>query len=119
MPDIARAVAGVLKNSDETANKHISVRSVQTSQNELLAEFEAQTGEKWTVTKGKAADLQAEAEAKIAAGDRSGFGWLAAVQLFTDGSDRSIVISREEAVNDLVGVSEKDTAAIVRAALEA
>ncbi|KAJ6466322.1 NmrA-like domain-containing protein [Mycena sanguinolenta] len=45
MPDIARAVAGVLENSEETANKYVLIRSVQTTQNEILAAaLEAQMG---------------------------------------------------------------------------
>ncbi|KAF7357575.1 NAD(P)-binding protein [Mycena sanguinolenta] len=114
MPDIARAVAGVLEHSVETANKHVLIRSVQTTQNEILATVEAQTGEKWTVNHVNSAEIIAEGEAMLAAGNGRAYGVLVAAQLFQDGAGRSIVVSRENAANGLVGVEEKDISTIVR-----
>ncbi|KAF8208507.1 hypothetical protein K438DRAFT_1904262 [Mycena galopus ATCC 62051] len=114
MADIARAVAGTLEHSEETANKHVLIRSVRTTQNEILAALEAETKEKWTVNHVNSAEIKAEGEAMLAAGNGRGYGVLVAVQLFEDGAGRSIVVSKEEAANGLVGVEEKDISTIVR-----
>ncbi|KAF2636539.1 isoflavone reductase family protein-like protein CipA [Massarina eburnea CBS 473.64] len=69
---IGLALIKVLEKAEETKNKYIYVSSFETTQNDLLAEVEKITGEKWTVTQVKSADLFKEGGEKLAKGDFSG-----------------------------------------------
>lgn len=76
--DVGNAVAQALSPeiAPKTANQILRIRTLTTSQSELLAAFEKATGEKFTVTE---ADLDAEvseAKEKLSKGDFSGVGTL-------------------------------------------
>ena len=114
---IGRGVAGILEHPDATANKFLRVRSLQVTQNEILAAFEGATGEKWSVTKVSSKDVLAEGRAKLAAGDRGGMLDLLTVQLFEEGAGRSIVATKEESDNKLLGVPEEDLLTVIKGIL--
>jgi hypothetical protein len=76
--DVGKAIAQALSPgiAPKTANQILRIRTLTTSQSELLAAFEKATGEKFTV---KEADLDAavsEAKDKLSKGDFSGVGSL-------------------------------------------
>lgn len=78
LADVGNAVAQALSPgiAPKTANQIIRIRTLTTSQTELLAAFEKTTGEKFTVTE---VDLDAavfEAKEKLSKGDFSGVGTL-------------------------------------------
>ncbi|KAL8285626.1 hypothetical protein RB597_002610 [Gaeumannomyces tritici] len=129
---IGRAVAGVLRRPDATANRHVRVRSAQTCQRELLAAFRAATAtvtaddREWEVREASAAAVLERGRAKR----RDGVpGWtldLAVAQLYMEESEeeeeegarrRCFVASREESDNELLGVREESVNEIVAKAL--
>ena len=114
MKGIGNAVVGVLKHPQETANKHLLVRSVETCQNELLGAFEEVTGEMWPVAHETAKDLLVRGREKLANGDR---GWvldLIVAQLLEEGEGRSIVVTEDKADNGLLGMPEETVLDMVK-----
>lgn len=114
---IGRAVAGILQRPADTANKFLRTRSLQVTQNEILAAFEEATGEKWSVTRVKSRDVLAEGRRKLAAGDRGGTLDLLTAQLFEEGAGRSIVATKEDSDNELLGVPEEDLLTVIQGIL--
>ncbi|TFB02992.1 Isoflavone reductase-like protein [Trichoderma ghanense] len=70
--DLGKAVASVLQNPEQTANKYLFVSSVETTQNEILAALEFVTGTKWTVNNTTTEEQVHAAVQKLGAGDFSG-----------------------------------------------
>jgi hypothetical protein len=105
---IGQAVVGVLQHPDETANRFVKVRSIQTCQNELLEAFQSATGSQWDVQRSSTKDLLASGGSKFQAGVG---GWvleLVVAQLFDEGEARCVVASsREDSDADLLGVVEE------------
>ncbi|KAF1815171.1 NAD(P)-binding protein, partial [Eremomyces bilateralis CBS 781.70] len=101
---IALAVAKVLQLPEKTKNRMLRIRSVQSSQNEVLAELEVATGTSWTVDRVETEGLVARGFEKLSKGDRFGFLDVLAVELFEDGAGRSVVVSEEDADNALLGI---------------
>jgi hypothetical protein len=96
LAEIGQSIARILQNPAETRNKYLRVRSIRTTQNAILAAFEAHTNEKWTVTHLKTTDVLERAREKAKQGDRSSFGDFLAVQFFQDGCGRGTVAQSEE-----------------------
>ncbi|KAF2755734.1 NAD(P)-binding protein [Pseudovirgaria hyperparasitica] len=117
MEGIATSVAGILKNPGPTANRHVKVRSIQTSQNEIVAAFEKVTGHEWTKTYLDSEETYAVAKEKLKVNDRSAILDLLSVVLFRDGGGQGIVASREASDNEMVGLQEEDIETIVRRVL--
>jgi len=69
VPNIANAIVGTLSNLDGTKNQTLLVSSATTSQNEVLREIEAQSGEKWTVTYHDVDKVFEESKAKFLKGE--------------------------------------------------
>lgn len=118
MAGIARAVVGVLKHPDETSNKHLLVRSVQTCQKELLSAFEAATGENWPLTHEKSMDLMRRGREKLASGDKSWTLDLIVAQLLEEGAGRSIIVTEEAADNELLEMPEENVQSLVRSVMD-
>lgn len=114
---IGRAVAGILEHPAATANRFLRTRSMEVTQNDVLAAFEEATGEKWSVTKVSTKDVLAEGKGKLAAGDRGGMLDLLTVQLFEEGAGRSIVATKEDSDNELLGVPEEDLLTVIKGIL--
>lgn len=114
---IGQAVVVVLQNPGDTANRHLCVRSLQTCQNDLLAAFEAATGEAWNVERSTSAELLARGRAKRENGEG---GWvldLVVGQLYEEGAGNSVVVEKEESDDDLLGVVEENLMDVVNAIL--
>jgi hypothetical protein len=115
---IGQSVVGILQNPDETANRHLRVRSVQTCQNDILAAFETATGEAWNVKRSTSAELLARGRAKKANGEG---GWVLDMvvgQLYQEGAANSVVVEKKESDNDLVGVVEENLMEVIKQILE-
>ncbi|KAA8650352.1 hypothetical protein EYZ11_000697 [Aspergillus tanneri] len=69
---LAQAVVSVLQYPQETQNQNINIASVETTQNEILAALEEETGAKWSVTSTTTDEQVSEARKKLGAGDFSG-----------------------------------------------
>ncbi|KAI1270105.1 NmrA-like family protein [Xylariaceae sp. FL1019] len=114
---IVQSVLGVLSHPAETKNRFVKVRSIQVSQNTLLAAFQKVTGKEWTVERSTAKELLEEGRRKHSQGDQ---GWildLLLFQLYSPGEKRCIVTSLEDSDNKLLGVREESAEEIVRKAL--
>jgi hypothetical protein len=56
-------------------------------------------------------------ESELAAGEKGAILDLVCVQLFEEGEGRSIVVKKEEANNELLGVPEEDVLSVVKGIL--
>jgi hypothetical protein len=114
---IGQSVVGILQNLNETANRHLCVRSVQTCQNDILAAFETATGKAWKVERSTSAELLARGRAKIANGEG---GWtldLVVGQLYEEGAS-NLALKRDESDNELLGVVEENLMDVVKEILD-
>lgn len=113
--DIGHAVRGILTHPEETRNRYLHIRSVETYQREILAALEAQTdgGKKWDVKYESSEIMLARGREAFARGERAGMLDILVTQLFQKGAKRSVVIGRDESDNELLGVEEKDISAVV------
>ena len=115
---IGQAVVGVLQRPKETANRFVSVMSIDTCQNELLAAFRAVTDKEWTVQQSTTAALLADGRAKKEEGKG---GWilpLAVSMLYEPGKGRGrVAAGRAESDSELLGVKEETAEEIVKKVL--
>lgn len=115
MRGIGQAVAGILLHPEETANRFVCVRSLQTTQMELLGAFERATGgHKWTMERVQSKDVLERGREKLRKGEKGAVLDLVVAQLFEDGAGRSVVVTKDEADNELLGVEEVDVDEMVR-----
>lgn len=117
LEDIGIAVRGILRRPKETANKYLHIRSTEASQKQILEALEQATGQKWGVEYEESQELLQRGREMFAKGDRAGMLNLLVVQLFAKGAGRSIVVSKEDSDNELLGVREKDVKEVVEAVL--
>ncbi|KAI5846911.1 hypothetical protein BZA05DRAFT_405848 [Tricharina praecox] len=111
---IADSVLGILLHPQETCNKYLRVRSVETTQAEILRAFEDVTGVKWKVEHQNGQELLDRARGKLERGEGATLD-LVRVQLFMEGAGRSVLVRRGEGDNELLGVKEEDVTEVVRA----
>lgn len=115
MAGIGAAVVGVLKHEEETRNKYLLVRSVETCQNELLDAFQAATGDKWDVQHDTVTELLARGRQKLSVGDR---GWvldLIVGQLLEEGKQRSVIADDKTAANKMLEIPDENVTDMVKA----
>ncbi|KAM7194379.1 hypothetical protein V8F33_007267 [Rhypophila sp. PSN 637] len=110
---IGKAVAGILKHPEETANKYIGTASFNLSQNELVAIVEELTGQKLAVIPQSSKDLQKVGEEKLAQGDYRGFVDLLRVHLHADGAGNAL----QDAANEVLGLPFEDLREVVKSLL--
>jgi hypothetical protein len=105
---IGQAVVGVLKHPDETANRFLKVRSINTCQNELLEAFQSTTKSEWSVQRSTTKELLESGRKKRTEGVRDWILQLVVAQLYDLGEARCVVAaSRAESDADLLGVKEE------------
>jgi hypothetical protein len=85
LSQIGNAVVAVLLKPEETANQIIRVESFTATQNEILAELESATEEKWKVTESTTESAKAEGLPLFAKGDFLGLMLLLKVVVFGEG----------------------------------
>ncbi|OJD16224.1 hypothetical protein AJ78_03604 [Emergomyces pasteurianus Ep9510] len=111
---VGQAVVGTFLNPVETANKFLRVRSLQTTQNQILRAFEQITESEWAVKRLSTDELYRTGKEKMEKGNG---GWILDIlctQIFADGADRSVVATREDSDNALVGVQEVELEDVIR-----
>lgn len=115
---IGRAVVGIFRHPEETANRFVRVRSIQTSQNQLLEAFQEITHSSWTVTRSTTQKLKESGKRKHQGGQG---GWvldLLVYQLFEPGKARCVVSSRSDSDMDLLEVREETAVEVVSKVLK-
>ncbi|KAI0837558.1 NAD(P)-binding protein [Hypoxylon sp. FL0890] len=115
---IGQAVVGVLKHPEETANRFVKARSIQTCQNQLLDAFQQITGQSWEIKRGSAKDLLESGRKKHQAGVGGWILELVVYQLFEPGEARCIVASKEESDAELLEMKEETSKDIARKVLD-
>lgn len=117
---IAQSVVGVLQNPEETRNRFVKVRSIQTNQNALLEAFEKATEKKWNVEKGSSQERRESGQAKFKAGVGGWILELVVAQLFDKGQERCVLVSDGE-LSDvrLLGIRQESPEGVVAKVLEA
>lgn len=116
MATIGLAVASVLRNPAETANKYITITSHKTTQNEILKELQHETGSNWSVTHEKGVESYDAAWRLIQSGYN---GWPSMLQsyVFRD-RDPSITAPGTLDGNELLGIGYKDVKSGVQEVLK-
>ncbi|KAK3689554.1 hypothetical protein B0T22DRAFT_408622 [Podospora appendiculata] len=114
--DIGKAVVGVLKHPDETANKYIGTATFNVSINDLISLVEELTGSKLAVTKESSDDIQKAGEEKLAQGDFSAFINFLRVHNSKDGAGNAL--SNEDSANGIIGLQSGDLREVVTAWLK-
>ncbi|KAL3417505.1 NmrA-like family protein [Phlyctema vagabunda] len=114
---IGQAVVAVLQQPQQTANRYLNIASFTTTQNEVRALLEAETGSTWTLTRASTEDERTTGEQKLAQGDRSAFGHLLKPHLFGDGIGHAN--PRGGLANDELGLPKEDLRETLRAAVKA
>ena len=111
-------MARILQKPHETRNKFLKIRSVYTTQREMLAALERATGgAKWELQQVSTADLLVSGREKWGRGDRSGFHDLLTVQAFEGGGERSVVARDGEEGMRVLGLEDGELDEVVEEAL--
>lgn len=105
---IGRAVAGILKHPDETANKYLATSSFNPSQNDLVSVVEDIIGSKLTINHLNSADLVKAGEEKLAVGDFRAFGDLLKAHNHADGAGNDVKEDDSDNLNALIGLPYED-----------
>lgn len=118
LPQIARGVVGVLQKPTATANKYLMIRSMNTTQNAIVAALEAETGATFAVTNITAADSERIGDEKCAVGNYYRGFWDHVYQYqWADGAGHAL--KDEDCANELLGLKDEDLRESVRAVLAA
>jgi len=114
LSQIGHAVVAVLSRPEETVNQVVYTDSFTATQNEILAELEKTTGEKWKVSKSTTKAAKEEGQQLFAKGDLAGLFLLLKVITLGEGygSDftRDTVLS-----NERLGLPTQDLASTIAA----
>lgn len=116
LSQIGNAVVAVLSKPNETANQTLYVHSFTATQNEILAELEKGTGEKWKVTESTTEAAKIEGEPLFAKGDIAGLLLLLKV-IFLGGGYGSDFTKDAVLANEKLGLPNQDLASSVAAVI--
>ncbi|CAI7603967.1 unnamed protein product [Penicillium palitans] len=112
---LGEAVASVLFHPDETRNQFLLIASVETTQKDILAALEKESGVKWTVNK-TTTDLQVtEGVKKLAAGDFSGAFSLVRATVYGNTPGLHSNYAKEEKLgNDVLGLQLEPVSDVIK-----
>jgi len=114
LSQVGNAVVAVLSKPEETANQFIYVDSFTATQNEILAELEKASGEKWKVTESTTEAAQTEGQALFAKGDFSGLMLL--LKVITFGEEYGADFTKDAVLgNKKLGLPKQDLVSTVAA----
>ena len=85
LPDVAKAIVGILKNPEAYKNKRVRIHSMRLTQKQLVEAHEKVTGSKYETTVINTKDLEKIGNDKFAAGDHSGLVKLITRALWGEG----------------------------------
>ena len=120
MNTVGKAVVAVLRSPAETANRYIYVRSVTTSQNEILAAMQEATGKTWDVTR-TTTDVEVETgKEMIANGNMTGNFALVLASTYGKIEGLRANYEMDEVLgNEMLGLETESVAATIAAVLGA
>ncbi|KAH6663217.1 oxidoreductase CipA-like protein [Halenospora varia] len=73
LADVAKAIVGVIKNQDQTANQILYIHSTVTTQNELIQYVKDKDGKEWHTTSKDTEKIRQESLAELAKGTQGNF----------------------------------------------
>ncbi|KAI1416454.1 NmrA-like family protein [Hypoxylon sp. FL1857] len=110
--NIGKAICGVLKHPETTANQYVFVSSFETSMNELLSALEKAQGVKYSITYTKLKDEVAEGKAMLAKGDfMKAHKLMLAANLLPEYGNN--FVEEEKLWNDALGVPRENVDEVV------
>jgi len=116
LPQIARAVASILKQPEETANKYLTISSFTTTQNEIVQILQRREGDRaWAVEHISSTELERSGDEKVAKGDPRSFIDYLKLYSFGDGGNRSLADT--DSANELLGLTKEDLASVLDTSL--
>ncbi|KAK5694963.1 hypothetical protein LTR17_024735 [Elasticomyces elasticus] len=110
---IGRAVVGILKNPEKTANRHVVVQSFSTTQMHVVSELERYTGKKWDLQQVRSEDVIKQAQEQISKGDYSAVVKLIQATIYGSedrGSDFATHLGLD---NDMLGLPKESVGEVV------
>ena len=112
------AVAAVLKNPEQTANKYLYISSFETTPNKVLASLEKNSGQKFTVEHVKSDEMITKGREELKAGNMmGGMAKLLLSSTFKGGLGADF--AKEESLsNDLLGLKQEDLDSVTKRVLE-
>ncbi|OTA59655.1 NAD(P)-binding protein [Hypoxylon sp. EC38] len=110
--NVAKAVCGVLKHPEITANRYVFVSSFETSMNELLSALEKAQGVKYSISYTKIEDEVKEGRAMLAKGDFMKAHKLMLAANLLPGYGNNFV-EEEKLWNDTLGVPRENVDEVV------
>lgn len=112
------AIASVLLHHDKTRNQFLFIATVETTQKDILAALEEESGVKWTVNE-TTTDIQVTgAVEKLAAGDFSGaFSLVRATVYGNTPGLHSNYAKEEKLANDVLGLQLETVSNVIRRVL--
>jgi hypothetical protein len=118
LASVAKAVANVLLNPVQTANREVKTRSIQSTQNEILSNLQTATMREWEVQRVSAAETAEKGRICFQAGrDAEAYGYFFASQIWEDEYERGMNVSEEGSDNVLLGVESERLNDIVKRVL--
>ena len=113
---VGQAVVSTLLRPAETANKYLYIESVNTTQNEILAELQRATGAPWNVTHTTTEAQVSSGKEAVAKGDFGGMLTLVRATAFGELEGLRADYAREESLaNEMLGLGRET----VRGTIEA
>lgn len=114
---VGKCVSGILKHPEETANKYLTIAGFTTTQNEILAFVEKETGSKWKVERVDMKELKKSGEEKLAKGEfLAAFLDLLVAHVWSDGAGGAVPDAENAA--RMLGVAPQSWQDTVRAWLK-
>jgi hypothetical protein len=97
----------------QTANRELRTRTLQSTQNEILATFETATGSQWNVKKVNTKDVAQSGTALLQSGKYAkAYAALFTSQIWGDSKERGITVTEDESDNVLLGVKNENIEAL-------
>ncbi|KAH6722881.1 hypothetical protein BKA61DRAFT_500897 [Leptodontidium sp. MPI-SDFR-AT-0119] len=114
IPQIARAIVGVLQKPTLTANKYLLITSFRTTQNQILETAQRATGQKFEVTKVDAEAWKKEGVEMLQRGDFRGIGRFWGWFLCKDGEGHGAPEKEIIVGNEVLELPQEDMEEVIR-----
>ncbi len=112
-----RAVVGILKNPEKTANRHVVIQSFSTTQMDVVSELERYTGKKWDLQQVRSEDVIKQAQEQISKGDYSAVVKLIQATIYGSEDRGSDFATHLNLDNDMLGLPKESLGEVVSSVL--
>ncbi|PON27770.1 hypothetical protein TGAM01_v203537 [Trichoderma gamsii] len=112
---VSKAILEVLRRSDKTANKYLSIAEVTTTQSEVINLAEDICGIRFDRSQRSSKELSTILDERLAKGDKSAYIGLLELHFFADGAGHAL--KDEDNASDLLGLQPRSLRDILERAL--